>query len=100
VKSILEGCKIIKIKFTKMNTLKAKLIAGSGVVMTALTLAISSAHAQFSTTTAVTAVNTVVSDTGTIIGQVVVTILALMTALIGLGWGVRKFKRYVSGRKF
>jgi len=35
-----------------------------------------------------------------VIGDNVPTILVLLAALIGLGWGVRKFMKWVSGRKF
>jgi len=61
---------------------------------------ISTAYAQYATTTAAENVNTAISDVGATIGSVVPTILVLLAALIGLGWGVRKFMRHVSGRKF
>lgn len=61
---------------------------------------ISIAEAAYSTSTAVTDVNTAIGAVGDTIGGVVPTILVLLAALIGLGWGVRKFKAHVSGRKF
>lgn len=54
----------------------------------------------FSTSTAPTVVGSLISDVALVIGGVVGTILGLYAALVGLGWGVRKFKHYVSGRKF
>jgi len=58
------------------------------------------AEAQYSTTTAAAAVVQNINDVGATIGAVVPTILLLMAALIGLGWGVRKFRKHVSGKKF
>jgi len=59
------------------------------------------AHGQaFSTTTAVTTITSMISDTALIIGGVIVAILALYTALVGLGWGKRKFSKHVTGKKF
>lgn len=63
-------------------------------------LGIAVAHAQYSTTTAAANVNTVIADVGSTFGSVIPTILVLLAALIGLGWGVRKFMRHVSGKKF
>jgi len=63
-------------------------------------LYVASAHAQFSSSTAITTVNTMTADTGYIIGAVITAIIALSVALTGLGWGYRKFKQHVSGRKF
>lgn len=58
------------------------------------------AYAQYSTTTAATDVGTAIADVGSTIGANIPQILALLAALIGLGWGVRKFMKWVSGRKF
>jgi len=58
------------------------------------------AAAQYSTTTAAADVNTAIANVGSTIGTVVPVILVLLAALIGLGWGVRKFRQHVSGRKF
>lgn len=58
------------------------------------------AHAQMSTSTVVTSVNSNITDVATILGGVIASILALLAALTGLGWGVRKFRQHVSGRKF
>jgi len=40
------------------------------------------------------------TDIGTVMAYVIPAILTLAIALVGLGWGWRKFKRYVSGRSF
>jgi len=55
---------------------------------------------MFGTSTAVTSILQLNTDVGTIIGGVIVAILTLLAALLGLGWGVRKFKQKISGRKF
>jgi len=78
------------------------LILKSGVIATVagVVLAPALSFAQFSTTTAITTVTNAVTDTGTIIAGVVGVIIGLMVALIGLGWGVRKIQKHVTGRKF
>lgn len=43
---------------------------------------------------------TAFTDIGTVMAFVIPAILTLAIALVGLGWGWRKFQRYVSGRKF
>lgn len=55
---------------------------------------------EFNATTAQSEIITFIGILALIIGGVVATILALLAALIGLGWGVRKFKKWVSGGKF
>jgi len=42
----------------------------------------------------------VATDLGIIIAAVVATLLTGYVALLGLGWGVRHFKKYISGKKF
>jgi len=66
----------------------------------ALALASQVGAEAFSTSTAPTIVNSLISDVALIIGAVVGTILGLLAALMGLGWGVKKFRRYITGRKF
>jgi len=87
---------------TKCNYMNKARLFGIGSVVTAALVGLTPmvAAAQYSTTTAAANVNTAISDVGATIGQVVPTILVLLAALIGLGWGVRKFKSHVSGRKF
>jgi len=72
---------------------------GASLAAFGLTVGVSSADA-FSTSTAPTVVNNMIADVALIIGGVVAVILGLYAALTGLGWGVRKFRHYVSGRKF
>jgi len=75
----------------------------SGVV-TALALTVMASAvtyaSELSTSTAISAVNALKTDVGLTMGEVITGILGLLAALIGLGWGVRKFMRWVSGRKF
>jgi len=61
---------------------------------------ISVAHAQYSTSTAIAQVNLVSNGVGDMFTQNIPIILTIMIGLIGLGWGVRAFKRHVSGKKF
>jgi len=61
---------------------------------------VSTAYAQYSTTTAAANVDTVVNGVGSMFAQNIPVMLVIMIALIGLGWGVRKFQKHVSGRKF
>lgn len=59
------------------------------------------AYAQtFGTSTAPTLVIDMIADVAVIIGAVVAVILGLYAALLGLGWGVKKFRQYITGRKF
>jgi len=46
------------------------------------------------------ALSTAFTDTGTILVATVATILAGAVALLGLGFGFRHLKKYVTGRKF
>lgn len=78
-------------------------IAGGASVTTALYLlavGVANADTAFGTSTAPTIYNQFQSEVALIIGTVVGGLLSLMGALIGLGWAQRKFKHYVSGRKF
>jgi len=61
---------------------------------------ISEAHAQYSTTSAANSVDTVTNGVGSMFAQNIPVMLVIMIALIGLGWGIRKFQKHVSGRKF
>lgn len=47
-----------------------------------------------------TAIDTFIASIGSIIWEVVPEILLLLAGLVGLGWGIRKFMKWVSGRKF
>jgi len=68
--------------------------------MLAALLGIGIAHAQYSTTTAAANVDTVTNGVGAMFAQNIPVMLVIMIALIGLGWGIRKFQKHVSGRKF
>jgi len=46
------------------------------------------------------ALSTAFTDTGTILTAVVGVILAGLVALLGLGFGVRHVRKYITGRKF
>jgi len=72
----------------------------AGVALTLSTGAVAFADTAFGTSTAPGVITGVITDVAVIIGAVVVTILSLYAALVGLGWGIRKFRRYVSGNKF
>lgn len=63
-------------------------------------LGIATAHAQYSTSTAAASVDSVTNGVGSMFAQNIPVMLVIMIALIGLGWGIRKFQRHVSGRKF
>lgn len=82
--------------------MKSKILKVLGALtpVFALGLMVSTAHAQFSTTTAVATQATFVSDIAYVIGATIAGILGLLASLTGLGWAVRKFRHYVSGRKF
>lgn len=74
-----------------------KLIYGVPVALLMPFLAFADA---ISTSTAPTVILNFTVDAATIIGTVIGSILGLYAALLGLGWGVRKFRHYISGRKF
>jgi len=79
-----------------------KKIASLGAVALAYALLVLPAisHAQFSTSTAVTTVTDFIGSLSVVIAGIVGGILALLAALVGLGWGIRKFLKWVGGRKF
>jgi len=43
---------------------------------------------------------TAFADMGTLIAMVITAILAALIGLLGLGFGVRHLKKYITGRKF
>jgi len=43
---------------------------------------------------------TAFTDTGTILAVVIATVVVGLVALLGLGFGVRHLKKYITGRKF
>jgi len=75
-------------------------IASGASVLSLLLPMLALADSAFGTSTAPSVYLQLQTDVALIIGTVVGGLLALMGALIGLGWATRKFKHYVSGRKF
>jgi len=55
---------------------------------------------MYATTSVLTNLSAMFADTGTIMVAVIATILAGAVALLGLGFGWRHLKKYVTGRKF
>jgi len=55
---------------------------------------------MYATTSALTALTNLFTDTGTILTAVIGVILAGLIALLGLGFGVRHVRKYITGRKF
>lgn len=78
----------------KLASLGAVALAFGLIVLPSLT------NAQFSTSTAVTTVTDFIGSLSVVIAGIVGGILALLAALVGLGWGIRKFLKWVGGRKF
>jgi len=77
-----------------------KIASGASVLALLAMASTAMADTAFSTSTASSVYTQFQSDVALIIGTVIGGLLALMGALIGLGWATRKFKHYVSGRKF
>jgi len=46
------------------------------------------------------ALTTAFTNTGTILGVVIAVVLVGLIALLGLGFGVRHLRKYITGRKF
>jgi len=46
------------------------------------------------------ALATLYANTGTIVAVVIATVLVGLVALLGLGFGVRHLRKYITGRKF
>jgi len=67
-----------------------------------LVIGVPGAHAQeaFGTSTAVQTVNDFRDAIAVIVGAVIGGILTLMAGLLGLGWGTRKVRQHITGRKF
>jgi len=80
-----------------MSKIKA-VVSSFGLLAIAFLTGSQSAYAQYSTTTAGADVTTLVTDVGSTFGVVIIVILAFLAALIGLGMGIRYFKRWI-GRK-
>jgi len=83
-----------------MKNLAYRVSLGASVVGMSMLPVLAHAQTAFGTSTAPTEVTNFIAAIAVIIGAVVGAILALLGALTGLGWGVRKFRHYVAGRKF
>jgi len=55
---------------------------------------------MYSTSTAATQLATMFTDSGTLIAIVVAAVVVGLVALLGLGFGIRHLKKYITGRKF
>lgn len=55
---------------------------------------------MFSTTTAASILTSAFSDTGYLLGIILVAIVAGTVALMGLGYGIRHVKKWITGRRF
>jgi len=55
---------------------------------------------MYSISDATTALATMFTNSGTVITASVATILVGLVALLGLGFGVRHLRKYITGKKF
>jgi len=55
---------------------------------------------MYATSSALTALANMFTDTGTVLTAVIAAVLAGLIALLGLGFGVRHVRKYITGRKF
>lgn len=88
---------LIVMKTNQMNSLKKVAIASSAGLAAFLSV-VGTSFAQFSTSSAAEVVTDVTTNVGSILAVVLVSIAGLLAALIGLGMGVKYFKRWI-GRK-
>jgi len=92
--------------FNFMNKIKEYASkAHTKIALGALALALVVAHptsifAQVSTTTSNNAIDGVIADVSSSMGTNIVKILVVVAGLVALGWGIRKFFKWVGGRKF
>jgi len=81
------------------TNLKSFLIT-SGMIAAFALLGVTSANAQaFGTSSVASLISGLVTDLGLIIAGIITVILGLWAALVGAGWGIGKFKKYIAGRK-
>jgi hypothetical protein len=55
---------------------------------------------MFATSSFATVFNLAVSDTGYMVGLVVAAVTIGVVALMGLGFGIRHLKKWITGKKF
>lgn len=55
---------------------------------------------MFSTSTANTILASAFSDTGYLLGVILVAVVAGTIALMGLGYGIRHVRKWITGRRF
>jgi len=55
---------------------------------------------MYATTSALVSLASLFSDVGIVLAAVISVILAGLVALLGLGFGVRHVRKYITGRKF
>lgn len=55
---------------------------------------------MFATSTAAAILGTAFSDTGYLLGIILVAVVAGTIALMGLGFGIRHVKKWITGRRF
>jgi hypothetical protein len=55
---------------------------------------------MFATSSAATILASAFSDTGYLLGVILVAVVAGTIALMGLGYGIRHVKKWITGRRF
>jgi len=71
-----------------------------GVAVAVAALPILANAQAIGTSTAETAVTGVIADLAVVFLAVITALLSVWAGLVGFRWGLSKFQRYVSGRKF
>lgn len=75
--------------------------SGVGAVFTALILPLAASAASIWDVASTTdTLNTAFTNTGTILVVVIGTVVVGLIALLGLGFGIRHLRKYITGRKF
>jgi len=82
-----------------MKNIKTKILGGISAFALMVIPALSNAQ-SISTSTATTAITGVISDLAVVFLAVITSLLVVWAGLVGFRWGLSKFQRYVSGRKF
>jgi len=77
-----------------------KFVRGALGAIVALAIPAVSYAQEFATSSVPGYIADLRSDAAQVMSPVIYTILGLLAALIALGWGVSKFRKYIAGRKF